>query len=107
MLPANMAEVLIKEVPYRHRSLNIAADRPEDPQTRGGKHPLHMEPRRTLGKLPKLMLGRVPLGCRTDPLSGWTRAEKDNQERNALGLPRIPTFYGLAVVRSTDKEVKR
>ena len=31
MLPANMAEVFIKEVPHRHRSMSITAERPEDP----------------------------------------------------------------------------
>ena len=107
MLPATMAEVLSKEVRHRRRNLNIAVERPEDPSTRGGKQPLHMQPRRTLGKPPKLMLGRVPQGCRTDPLSGWTRAEEDNQERNALALRRIPNFYGSAVVRSKGRDVQR
>ena len=31
MLLANKVEVLIKKVPHRHRSLNSAAERPEDP----------------------------------------------------------------------------
>ena len=69
--------------------------------------PPHMPPRCTLGKPPKLMLGRVPLVCRTDPLLARTRAEEDSQERNALAFRRLPTFYGPVVVRSKGKEVNR
>ena len=93
-LPATQAEVLNNEVHRHPRSLNIAAGWQEDRQTRGGKQPQHMPPRRTLGKPPKLMLGRVPLECRTDPLSARNRAEVNSQERNALLVRRLRTFYG-------------
>ena len=69
--------------------------------------PPHMPPRWTLGKPPKLMLGRVPLVCRTDPLLARTRAEEDSQERKALAFRRIQTFYGPVAVRSKGKEVSR
>ena len=105
-LPATQAEVLNNEV-HRRRSLNIAAGWQEDRQTRGGKQPQHMPPRRTLGKLPKLMLGKVPLECMTDPLMARNRAEVNSQERNALLLCRLRTFYGPMAVRSRGKEVSR
>ena len=66
-----------------------------------------MLPRWTLGKPPKLMLGRVPLACRTDPLSARNRAEVNSQERNALLLCRLRTFYGPSAIRSKGKEVSR
>ena len=97
-----------KEVRHRRRrSLNIAVEWPEDPQTRGGTQPLHMQPRWTLGKLPKLMLGRAPPARKTDPLLVRTRAEEGNQERKALAFRRIPTFYGPAAVHSKGREVIR
>ena len=66
-----------------------------------------MPPRRTLGKLSKLMLGEVPLECRTDPLSARNRAEVNSQERNALLVRRLRTFYGPLAIRSKGKEVSR
>ena len=66
-----------------------------------------MLPRWTLGKPPKLMLGRVPLACRTDPLSARNRAEVNSQERNALLVRRLQTFYGPVAIRSKGKAVSR
>ena len=53
------------------------------------------------------MLGRVPLECRTDPLLARNRAEVNKQERNALLLCRLRTFYSLSAIRSKGKEVNR
>ena len=68
---------------------------------------LHMPPRWTLGQPPKLMLGRVPLECRTDPLLARNRAEVNSHERNALLVRRLRTFYGPLAIRSKGKEVSR
>ena len=57
MLLTSKVEVLIRKVPHRRRSLNNAAARAEDPWTRGGRQPLHIQSHQALGKPPKLMLG--------------------------------------------------
>ena len=53
------------------------------------------------------MLGRVPLVCRTDPLSARNRAEVNSQERNALLVRRLRTSHGPLAIGSKGKEVSR
>ena len=108
-LPATLAKVLIKDGAYhrRRRSTHFAVSKWEDSETRGGMQPPHMPPRWTLGKPPKLMLGRVPLVCRTDPLSARNRAEVNSQERNALLVRRLRTSHGPLAIGSKGKEVSR
>ena len=74
-LQATQAEVLNNEVHHHPRSLNTSAGWREDRQTRGGMQPQRMPHHRTLGRLPKLMLGKAPLECRADPLLARDRAE--------------------------------